>query len=321
MPRLVQVTAPSRLHFGLWSLGGDTAGRQFGGVGAMIEQPGLKLELAPADRFAASGTLAERMGVFARRWASFHRAALPACEMRLLAAPPEHVGLGTGTQLGLAVAAGLNAWSGWPPLSPVELALSVGRGLRSAVGTYGFVYGGLVVEQGKLPGEPISPLDCRVDLPAHWRFVLARPIGLTGLAGEDEAEAIASLPAIAGEIHAELVREVREHLVPTAATHDFDEFAASLYRYGNLSGGCFAARQGGPYSGPVLTALVDRIRSLGHAGVGQSSWGPTLFALARDQKSAETLATELRSEGQFGELAVAVTAPCNSGARVEVTDS
>jgi beta-RFAP synthase len=325
MPRLVQVTAPSRLHFGLWSLGGDTAaagcaGRQFGGVGAMIEQPGLKVQLSPADRFLTAGPLAERAGVFASHWAAFHRAALPACEVRLLAAPPEHVGLGTGTQLGLSVAAGLSAWSGWPPLSPIELAQSAGRGLRSAVGTYGFVHGGLVVEQGKLPGEPISPLDCRVDVPAQWRFVLIRPIALAGLAGEEEAEAIALLPDIAEAVHTELVCEVREHLVPGAATADFAEFSKSLYRYGSLAGGCFAARQGGPYNGPVLTALVDRIRSLGYVGVGQSSWGPTLFALAADQQSGEALAAQLSSERQFGKLAVAVTAPCNSGARIVITD-
>ena len=70
-----------------------------------------------------------------------------------------------------------------PSQSPQELALSVGRGLRSAVGTYGFVFGGLIVEQGKLPDEPISPLDCRIDLPEAWRFVLVRPLGLTGIAG------------------------------------------------------------------------------------------------------------------------------------------
>jgi beta-RFAP synthase len=287
----------------------------------MIQQPGLKLQLAPAERFLTAGPLAERAGIFASRWAAFHDAALPACEMCVVTAPPEHVGLGTGTQLGLAVAAGLGAWSGWPPLSPVELALSVGRGLRSAVGTYGFVHGGLVVEQGKLPSEPISPLDCRVDLPAQWRFVLVRPIALSGLAGEDEAEAIASLPDIPGTVHAELVREVRERLVPAAATGDFAEFASSLYRYGNLAGRCFGTRQGGPYNGPILSGLVEHIRSLGYAGVGQSSWGPTLFAIARDQNSAESLALELRSDEQFGQLAVDVTAPCNTGARVIVTDS
>jgi beta-RFAP synthase len=245
---------------------------------------------------------------------------LPACEVRVLAAPQEHIGLGTGTQLGLAVVAGLNAWLGGPTLAPIELALSAGRGLRSAVGTYGFVHGGLIVEQGKLPGEPISPLDCRVDLPEPWRFVLVRPLELLGLAGEDEAVAIASLAAIPESVHAELVAETREHLVPAAATGDYADFAESMYRYGNLSGRCFAARQGGPDNGPILTALVERIRRLGYEGVGQSSWGPTLFALAANQCAAESLAAELRSERQFGDLAIVVTRPCNVGARVNVTD-
>ena len=54
-------------------------------------------------------------------------------------------------------------------LTPAELAQSVGRGLRSAVGTYGFVHGGMIAERGKLPGEVISPLDARVVLPEDWR--------------------------------------------------------------------------------------------------------------------------------------------------------
>ena len=42
MPPVVRIIAPSRLHFGLWSLGGDGT-RRFGGVGAMVQQPALRL--------------------------------------------------------------------------------------------------------------------------------------------------------------------------------------------------------------------------------------------------------------------------------------
>ncbi|HEX5104997.1 MAG TPA: hypothetical protein VFV87_14355 [Pirellulaceae bacterium] len=314
MPRLVRVAAPSRLHFGLWSLGGE--GRQFGGVGAMVERPGLVLEIAPALEFAATGPLAARAGVFARRWAEFHRQPLPACALRVAEAPPEHVGLGTGTQLGLAIAAGMSAWCGLPAQSPLELAVSVGRAERSAIGTHGFVLGGLIVEQGKLPGEPVSPLDCRIALPEAWRFVLVRPLGQAGLAGEDEAQAIAALPPISDAVRERLISEARDGLVPAAATGDFRTFAASLYQYGNLAGQCFKARQGGPYNGPVLTALVERIRSLGFTGVGQSSWGPTLFVISENEASARRLAAELAADA----LEILVTAPSNSGARIEVRD-
>jgi beta-RFAP synthase len=325
MSRTVRIAAPSRLHFGLWSLAGGT-GRQFGGVGAMAERPGLRLKVTSSAGLEVHGLeicgplpLAERARVFVRRWALFHRLAVPACRIEIECSPPEHAGLGTGTQLGLSLAAGLGALCGLPSQSPQELALSVGRGMRSAVGTYGFVQGGLIVEQGKLPGEPISPLDCRIDLPEDWRFVLVRPIGLTGLAGEDESTAIASLPAIAPAVTDRLVTETRDQLVPAAATSDFPTFAASLFRYGNLSGQCFAARQGGPYNGPILTRLVDQIRSLGAEGVGQSSWGPTLFVAQPNQAAAEDLTERIAALPGQWPLELVVTPPANRGARVEVT--
>jgi predicted sugar kinase len=186
------------------------------------------------------------------------------------------------------------------------------------VGTYGFVQGGLIVEQGKLPGEPISPLDCRIDLPAPWRFVLVRPQGLAGLAGDDEAAAMAGLPAIPATMTEQLIAEVRDRLVPAAATGDFPSFAASLFRYGRQSGQCFAARQGGPYNGLVLTRLVEQIRELGAEGVGQSSWGPTLFVVQPNQTDAETLVQRLRSVSAGESLDIVIAPPANRGARIEV---
>jgi beta-ribofuranosylaminobenzene 5'-phosphate synthase len=319
MPRTVHITAPSRLHFGLWSLG-SSSGRQFGGVGAMVERPGLKLTIAEDQTLVSTGRLSMRAVQAAHRWAQFHQRPPPLVRIRLIESPPEHAGLGTGTQLGLAVAAGLNALFGLPSQTPQELAISAGRGLRSAVGTYGFVHGGLIVDQGKLSGEPISPLDCRLDLPADWRFVLVRPKGLKGLAGEEEAEAMAALPPVPQEVTEELIAEARERLVPAAATGQFDAFARSLHAYGRRAGECFAARQGGPYNGPVLTQLVERIRRLGYEGVGQSSWGPTLFAVAKDTVSAERLAEQVRSGQDAADLELAIAAPCNRGAEIRLEE-
>lgn len=326
MSHVVHVTAPSRLHFGLWSLAA-AAGRQFGGVGAMVEQPGLRLRIEPLVGgvkvrvgATAEGPLAARAEEFARRWAEFHGISAHLCRILVEHAPREHVGLGTGTQLGLAIAAGLNAFCGLPSQSAQELALSVGRGLRSAVGTYGFLFGGLVVEQGKLPEEPISPLDCRIDLPEDWRFVLVRDPTASGLAGEDEIAAMASLPGVPSAVTQELIAMVRDELVPAAATHDFAAFAPSLYRYGHLSGQCFAARQGGPYNGPVLTRLVERIRSLGYVGVGQSSWGPTLYVAVAAENEAAQLVSRLRSDDAGRQLEIEIASPCNRGAEIQVRD-
>ena len=317
MPRVITVTAPSRLHFGLFGLQQAEA-RMYGGVGVMVDQPALKLKVSVASRFECIGPLAERAHDFAQRWGEFHGLSqLPACRIEILATPPNHVGLGVGTQLGLSVAAGLNAFAGLPAAGPQELALSVGRGQRSAIGTYGFVMGGLIVERGKLPGEPISPLDCRIDLPEKWRFVLLRPLGWQGLSGEQEEQAIGGLPRVPEKVTQRLIATARDDLIPAAATADFPQFAESLYQFGHLAGSCFAARQGGPYNGPVLTSLIQWLRNRCDAGVGQSSCGPTLFAAVSDQHSAIVLADVLQRSHPEGPLEVTIAAPNNQGALVQ----
>jgi beta-RFAP synthase len=322
MSRHVQVHAPSRLHFGLWALGGDE-GRQFGGVGVMIARPATRLSITPADGFSTAGLSSDRVVDFARRWAAFHGQTLPGCRIEVFEQPAEHAGLGTGTQLGLSIAAGLSAFAGLPTPSPSELAQSVGRGLRSAVGTYGFVFGGLIVEQGRLPSETISPLDSRLDLPDSWRLVLLRPRGLVGLAGDEEAKTLKSLPRVEPAVTRELAALVRKRLIPAAASGDFPAFAEGLYRYGNLSGQCFAARQGGAYNGPVLAALVDWARQAGYLGVGQSSWGPTIFVAAESVDAAAEVARRalaLRLPTGPLDLAVEISPPCNRGAQIDVLE-
>ena len=314
MPSLT-VTAPSRLHFGLWSLAGD-ASRQFGGVGVMVDQPGVQLTIEPAPVLSASGPLAERALFFARRWAEFHRLPEPHCALEIVSGPPDHIGLGTGTQLALAVGAGLCELHQLEIESPEQLAASVGRGLRSAVGAYGFLFGGLIVEQGKLPGEPVSPLDCRLDLPAEWRFLLARPLGIAGLAGEDEAAAIGGLPAVPAATTNQLMALAYEQLLPAAVTANFPAFAEATFRYGRLAGEIFTARQGGPYNGPVLTALVERIRDLGFPGVGQSSWGPTIFVACPSQAEAQRLSTALLEDTTKQSLETIIARPCRNGAQI-----
>src|SRR5262249_9044132 len=124
---VIEVTAPSRLHFGLLSFN-QPAERHFGGVGAMIDTPGLRLRISSAERFSVVGSLAERARQAAERMV--HEGGLdklPNCQIDVTSAPAEHAGLGTGTQLTLAVVAGLHAFAGGEPLTADVLAAWSGR--------------------------------------------------------------------------------------------------------------------------------------------------------------------------------------------------
>jgi beta-ribofuranosylaminobenzene 5'-phosphate synthase len=319
--QLIRVRAPSRLHFGLLSLGGR-AERHFGGVGVMVDAPGLTLAVRRAQELSAAGPLAERALGLAREFAKNQLPREPACLIEIESAPLEHVGLGTGTQLALAVAAGLSAWakaesaplagesircSSVSDVDAVRWAHQVGRGERSAIGTHGFARGGLLVEGGKRAAGSVSPLVSRLELPADWRFVLLVDPSQRGLSGAGERQAFAELPQVAPEATARLCREVLVEMLPAAAEGDFSAFSESVYRYG----------YGGAYAAGLPTELVAWLRGRGIRGVGQSSWGPTVFALARDADQAAALATDACRQFAAANLTAFVAAPANRGATIE----
>jgi predicted sugar kinase len=105
--------------------------------------------------------------------------------------------------------------------------------------------------------------------------------------------------------------------MPAAADGRFEDFAESMYRFGYRAGLMFAAQQGGAFAGPELTSLVERIRAKGVRGVGQSSWGPTVYALLPNPQEAERLVSELRAEDPEQRLDFTVTGVDNEGATIE----
>jgi predicted sugar kinase len=110
--------------------------------------------------------------------------------------------------------------------------------------------------------------------------------------------------------------ELDQRLLPTLAAKDFGGFSESLYQYGILAGNCFSHIQGGPFSSPKAAAVVAEIRAMGFAGVGQSSWGPTLFALAESRKEAAELVARIAESHQS--IRCEICQPNNSGWQCEV---
>jgi len=316
--RTVFVSAPSRLHFGLLSFGNPGV-RQFGGVGVMIDRPGVKLRIQAADSFEINGPMQGRIRDAALQWSeSSGDASELLCKIEIVSAPRLHAGLGVGTQLALAVATGLNAFHNRATPSVADLAKSVGRGLRSAVGTYGFAAGGLIAEHGKLPTETVSPLLERVSLPSQWRFVLVSPAKGVGLHGTTEQTAFDCLSPVPPAVTRRLTDIMYDQILPAAKSASFSEFSDAVYRFGFLAGSCFESVQGGAYNGAELENLVKHVRAIGVRGVGQSSWGPTIFSICESESSAFALADNLRSQDWGREYDLVITTPDNRGARVSI---
>jgi beta-ribofuranosylaminobenzene 5'-phosphate synthase len=327
---MIRVETPSRLHFGLLSLAAERTSpaspeshasgplRRFGGVGLMVDRPGIKLHAKRATHWSATGPLAERALAFARNFETSVQADTTCgkpCKLTIEHASPEHAGLGAGTQLGLAVATCLSTL--WGLQAPVTmLARYVKRGERSALGVHGFEHGGFLVEGGQSRAGAISPLVVHSRFPPRWRVLLARPHGERGVHGREERTVMAGLTARPQWTEA-LCRLVLLGMLPALAENDVDAFGEALFEFNVLAGEPFAHLQGGAYASPFIKELVAFLRGRGVRGTGQSSWGPTVFAVLGDTETAETMATLVRQE-YANRCDVLVTRVADRGARVEV---
>jgi len=318
MIRRVVVTTGARLHFGPLAVHAPH-GRSFGGVGLMIDGPATEvaIERAERDEICGDGRQGRIVEILTRLRTSGEFAASP-CRITVLRSAPAHAGLGSGTQLSLAVVKGLMLMATDRDAGPVELARCAGRGGRSAIGTHGFLQGGFLVDAGIASGErALGDLAARECCPADWRFVLATPAD-EGLSGNAELQAFQTLAPMGRATTAELCRIIVTDWLPAVRQEDFSGFCRSLDEYGRIVGDYFAAVQGGVYSHPRMAALAGRLRAAGIRGVAQSSWGPTIAVCCASEAAAVQLHGDLCSAADWSDCRFQVVRPLNAGARVVV---
>ncbi|HET9727172.1 MAG TPA: beta-ribofuranosylaminobenzene 5'-phosphate synthase family protein [Gemmatimonadales bacterium] len=312
-PASVFVEAPARLHFGVLDLRG-ALGRRFGGLGAAVPAPSLLIEAGLDSRLTAEGPDAERAAGFARRFLTHH--GLPGgARLIVHRAIPSHSGLGSGTQLALSVARALAELHGLPT-DAVELAQAVGRGRRSAIGTWTFALGGFIVEGGRRAGaDAIAPLLARLHVPSQWRCVVAVPAGAPGLSGEAEAAAFDQLPPPPEREVERVAHLVLMQLLPALVEADLAGFGAALTEVQRITGAWFAPAQGGVFAPGPSETLVHRMAEWGAAGVGQSSWGPAVYGLVGSEPEGRAIAARAAAlAGPGGQVFEGGFAP--AGARV-----
>jgi len=289
----IVVEAPARLHFGVLDLRG-ALGRWFGGIGAAAPSPTLQLSVARAPTLIVSGADADRAERFARAFLSHHRLDAGA-RIVIDRALPAHAGLGSGTQLALSVARALAELHGLSGRT-ADLAIAVGRAPRSAVGTWTFDGGGLVVEGGRRSqGDGVGPLIARLPFPAAWRCIVAVPRGTAAISGAAEEAAIASLPPPPDNEVERNAHLVLMALLPALADGDIVAFGRALTEIQMTTGKWFASAQGGAFASGPSEELVRRMADWGASGVGQSSWGPTVYGIVTGADASVRLADRVRS--------------------------
>ncbi len=315
----VSVETGCRLHLGFTNLSEDL-GRRFGSIGVALDQPGTSVVIEENDELAILGENREPVRAAVRRFCDSYGVE-PRVSIRVEDHIPEHVGLGSGTQLALAIGAGLAAACGIDA-DVREVASVLQRGRRSGIGIAAFRTGGFLVDAGcgRSTGETrVAPtVVWRHDFPADWCFVLAVPSGGEGLSSHSEEGVFASLtPSV--HISEEVCRITQLLLMPALLEHDVESFGRALTAIDRKTGAYFSDVQGGVYSHEVTNETVAAMLREGAFGAGQSSWGPAVYGLVRAGQAAmlQSRVGEYLRDNGLGD-SVTIAHGRNTRAKVEI---
>jgi beta-RFAP synthase len=266
------------LHLGFLDLNGSL-GRRFGSVGLSLADLPLELSAAPARGIKVTGPVAARAEEIARSMLA-ELGYSGGVDLRITRAIPEHAGLGSGTQLALAVGTACARLAG-AELGTEKIAAMLLRGQRSGIGIGTFGFGGLIVDGGRGPESRVPPVISRLCVPEEWRFVLVLDRARQGTHGDRESMAFSHLPEMPEAQSAQLCRLVLMRLLPAVAEADCDAFGAAVACIQAVMGEMFAQFQCGTFTSPDVAAAAAFLEQHGATGIGQSSWGPTGFAVFR----------------------------------------
>ncbi|MGE4506586.1 MAG: beta-ribofuranosylaminobenzene 5'-phosphate synthase family protein [Desulfovibrionaceae bacterium] len=316
----VTVTAQARLHFGFTNLMPEL-GNVYGSVGVALDAPSTRIIARPAETLTIEGPHAELVARCTSEL-SAHYGANWKAHLVVERTIDRHSGLGSGTQTALATAAALLHLHGMP-CDIREAAGAMGRGLRSGVGIAAFRTGGFILDGGherlERP-EVITPSSVLVrhDFPDDWRFVLYLPSFGPGLSGTSEAAVFRELGDTSASAEA-ICRMVLLRMLPALVARNITAFGAALTEIDTHTGGFFARAQGGIYRKALADGAVEALLGAGAHGVGQSSWGPCLYALVDDRSEKDVVRAaqaHLDENGLDGKVLVARAN--NQGADIDI---
>lgn len=320
---MVRVESTARLHFGFGNLS-LAHDRLYGGLGVGLAAPEVIVDAEPAEGVQCHDQDARE---YAKRACDLLD--LPGATVTVEQSFPRHVGLGSGTQLALAVLAAVARAHDRAP-AVRERGPALGRGGRSGIGVASFEKGGFVLDSGhptalftaEAPavGEwEVPSVAARHPVPEQWRFLVVVPDAPPGRNGDDEDAAMRRAvtdadPELADRVAGIVLRQV----LPAIADGDAARFGAAVETVGRLNGSWYAGEQGGTYRPPVGAIVESLAGSAAIYGAGQSSWGPAVYGVtdeAHADAAREAGAAALDAAAVEGE--VLVVSGRNRGATIE----
>lgn len=288
----ISITTSARLHLGFFDLNG-ALGRKFGSLGIALAQPATQILMQKCTETQAAGEDSARaVQIVKKIQQSLDLPTTNGANIQIKQAIPAHAGLGSGTQLALAVGMAYSKLYDLN-LQATQIAQFTARGARSGIGVGTFLYGGVVVDGGRGVNTITPPIIARAHFPQDWRIILIMDTSHQGVHGEQEVNAFKQLAPPPTQVAQKLCQQVLMQALPALAEQDLASFGAAVRALQIATGDYFAPAQGGRYASVKVAKVLDWFEQQGITCSGQSSWGPTGFAIVDSQEKAQSFVNSL----------------------------
>jgi beta-ribofuranosylaminobenzene 5'-phosphate synthase len=309
--RSVSVTTYGRLHLGFFDLSGQSK-RQYGSLGVAIDAYQTAVTLSAQTQQSAVDPWASK--ILQRHLQSIEVS--ESLDLSIQQAIPRHNGLGSGTQMALAIGASVNTLFN-RSVNASKIAAIHQRGARSGIGIATFEHGGLVIDGGRGQETMVPPLLARHSFPQAWHFLLIVDHSQDGLHGVGEKSAFQQLPPQSLPATHEIQHKLLMQGLPALVEHDFHGFSDFIGALQTYNADYFGPAQGGAYASQSVASILNALKQQGYRGLGQTSWGPTGFVLLPSRADAVKMQAEL-SSAKDKHLSFIVTAAMNDPAHIKV---
>ncbi len=292
-------------------------GRHFGSIGVALNEIATRLSITYSHQLLIKGPSSAR----AEKCIKIICKALKLSDqlkINIESAIPEHVGLGSGTQMSLAIGSGINAFYDLG-LSIPEIAQLTDRGMRSGIGIGVFEQGGLVVDGGRGQQTKTPPVISHMNIPSHWRFILVFDQRGQGFHGDQEIKAFKELPPFPHQEAARLCYLLLMQGLPAVAEQNIKLLGDVITQLQQSVGKHFASVQGGVFASAEVAESMRWLQQQGAVAIGQTSWGPTGFCAVDNSEKAQALVSQMQQRfAHFQHLSFVVVSAQNKGGKVDL---
>ncbi len=325
----VTVTTAARLHIGFIDLNGSK-GRMFGSLGLALNAPVTRLTVAKSQKTLIAGNGCDYVAKIVENIKKQLKSEID-FTVEIHEKILEHAGLGSGTQMALAISTGVNALFGLN-LTTTQLAGITSRGRRSGIGIGTFEQGGLVLDGGRNTHQTnaqesnlqenntqVPPIIARHDFPQEWPILLIMDNADQGVFGDAELQAFETLTHAELSTAQALSHHVLMQALPAIVERDYAQFSQAIHALQLATGDYFSAAQGGHYKSARVAEVLNYLNTQGVICAGQSSWGPTGFAIFENDNIANKMLNQLQqSFSKFDQLRFQLMRAKNTGATIQL---